>query len=119
MNKELKQAWIDALRSGKYTQGQGLLKKRTDDIYCCLGVLCEVSPELHFVSLANQNTNGGYLCAFDGDNTDLLNSTQLPNKFSVRENLTKYTRSLINMNDNIENPSSFSDIANWIEENII
>jgi len=40
MDKEVKQKWVDALRSGKYKQGQGYL--RTPDGYCCLGVLCEV-----------------------------------------------------------------------------
>jgi len=37
MPKELKQRWVDALRSGKYKQAQGALKK--DGGYCCLGVL--------------------------------------------------------------------------------
>ena len=32
--------WIEALRSGKYKQGKGYLKK--GDYYCCLGVFCEV-----------------------------------------------------------------------------
>lgn len=36
--KEIKQKWLDALRSGQYEQGHGKLK--TDDgKYCCLGVL--------------------------------------------------------------------------------
>ena len=40
MNAEIKQLWVDALRSGDYTQGQGGLKTATG--YCCLGVLCEL-----------------------------------------------------------------------------
>lgn len=41
MNKEFKQKWIDALRTGKYQQGRGVL--RTDNnCFCCLGVLCDL-----------------------------------------------------------------------------
>lgn len=32
--------WIAALRSGKYKQGRGYLRK--GDYYCCLGVFCDV-----------------------------------------------------------------------------
>lgn len=41
MNKELKEKWVAALRSGKYEQGTGALRS-VDNRYCCLGVLCEV-----------------------------------------------------------------------------
>ena len=34
------QKWVDALRSGKYEQGHGQLRK--GDRYCCLGVACDV-----------------------------------------------------------------------------
>lgn len=40
MKAELKQAWVAALRSGKYEQGRHQL--RTGNRYCCLGVLCDV-----------------------------------------------------------------------------
>jgi hypothetical protein len=40
MNQEIKQKWVEALRSGKYEQGQRQLRK--GDKYCCLGVLCHV-----------------------------------------------------------------------------
>ena len=35
------QLLLDALRSGDYEQGQGVLHSR-DDKFCCLGVACEV-----------------------------------------------------------------------------
>ena len=39
---EIRKAWIEALRSGKYKQGyDGCLRNKYDE-YCCLGVLCEV-----------------------------------------------------------------------------
>lgn len=42
MNPEIKQRWIEALRSGKYKQGKGRLKA-ADGALCCLGVLSELS----------------------------------------------------------------------------
>ncbi len=55
MDANLKQTWIAALRSGKYKQGRGALKKIEFDFvtdepkpptFCCLGVLCDlVDPE--------------------------------------------------------------------------
>lgn len=45
MNKEVKQKWIDALRSGEYAQTVGVLKEKFSngkDAFCCLGVLCDL-----------------------------------------------------------------------------
>jgi hypothetical protein len=41
MKPEIKAKWVEALRSGEYKQGKGLLAE--DNKFCCLGVLCEVS----------------------------------------------------------------------------
>ncbi|HSV40043.1 MAG TPA: hypothetical protein VLI04_14890, partial [Nocardioidaceae bacterium] len=50
MNPEVKQKWVDRLRSGQDVQTQGTLKRmrqvECDDRpagLCCLGVLCEVA----------------------------------------------------------------------------
>ena len=40
MPPDIKQRWIDALRSGQYPQGHGRLQ--VAGRFCCLGVLCEV-----------------------------------------------------------------------------
>ena len=40
MNSQIKQKWIDSLRSGKYQQGQS--KLYSSDGFCCLGVLCDI-----------------------------------------------------------------------------
>lgn len=45
MNPEVKQKWIDALRSGKYEQGSEKLRSVTG--YCCLGVLCDLYAQEH------------------------------------------------------------------------
>jgi hypothetical protein len=40
MDTQIKQQWVTALRSGEYTQASGNL--RTEEGYCCLGVLCDL-----------------------------------------------------------------------------
>lgn len=45
MKFDVKQKWVEALRSGEYQQGKDALRsedKFGKDQYCCLGVLCEV-----------------------------------------------------------------------------
>lgn len=41
MDPEIKQLWLNALRSGEYSQAMGRLKR--DGAFCCLGVLCEIA----------------------------------------------------------------------------
>lgn len=40
MKKNIKKLWVKALRSGKYKQGCRAL--RYDNMFCCLGVLCDL-----------------------------------------------------------------------------
>ncbi len=40
MNKEIKDKWLEALRSGDYQKTKHALKQ--DDKFCCLGVLCDL-----------------------------------------------------------------------------
>lgn len=46
MNREVTQAWVDALRSGDYRQTRGVLSRVDMDGskgFCCLGVLCNLA----------------------------------------------------------------------------
>lgn len=43
MNPDLKHKWIEALRSGKYEQGEEGTLKDLKGGYCCIGVLGEIS----------------------------------------------------------------------------
>lgn len=57
---ELQKKWIQALESGKYTQGRGKLKEKTSAngtcAYCCLGVLCEIiAPEKFTLPKPNES----------------------------------------------------------------
>ena len=48
MKKRIKNLWLKALRSGKYRQGTAGL--RAEDMYCCLGVLCDLHSKAAFTS---------------------------------------------------------------------
>ena len=67
LNKNAKK-WVEALKSGKYTQARGLLHNRSRE-FCCLGVACDLYArekglswfedcELYFVGLTE---SGGIL----------------------------------------------------------
>lgn len=45
MKPELKKEWLKWLRSGRYKKGIGYLCEQVDgeDLYCCLGVLCDIA----------------------------------------------------------------------------
>lgn len=107
MDPELKQKWVDALRSGKYKQGNGWLRDEKDR-YCCLGVLADVmATEWKLI-------HGVYRASICMDETD-LNDDILPQE--VREEL-------IDMNDGQDRATNpvprrrFTTIARWIEENL-
>lgn len=40
MNQEIKAKWVEALRSGRYKQGRGVLRQGNE--FCCLGVLADI-----------------------------------------------------------------------------
>ena len=49
MDKEVKELWLTALRSGEYQQGKGYLKLDYPNGsvgYCCLGVLTNIASQL-------------------------------------------------------------------------
>lgn len=48
MKRIVAKKWVEALRSGKYEQGTRYLK--SENKYCCLGVLCEISNISSFIS---------------------------------------------------------------------
>lgn len=58
MNADIKQRWVEALRSGQYKQGSGGLK--INNCYCCLGVLCELHrQDFPGKEWQRKNQNGG------------------------------------------------------------
>lgn len=104
MDKELKQQWIAALRSGVYEQGRGQL--RTDGCkFCCLGVLATVMNEPLTedgrTTQKDQESRGGGYDVF----TSILGK--------------EVVGKLYKMNDGLgENGNSFAEIADYIETNL-
>lgn len=70
MNPQIKKRWTDALRSGEYKQGKGLL--RTGDKFCCLGVLCELAVQDKVVQRVPCDKDDGRVFEY-GNSADLNN----------------------------------------------
>ena len=68
MNSKIKTKWLTALRSGKYKQAQGRLKRK--DAYCCLGVLCDLAAE--------QGKGAWKMSMFSTDRSGLATNMILP-----------------------------------------
>jgi hypothetical protein len=117
VNVELKKRWVESLRSGNYKQTPGRLK--TDDGYCCLGVLCELSSHFHgwtspLVESHNNKITRSYLPSFSNCSSygrsflpeEVERAAVLPNEVSHR---------LVRMNDT---GSTFAEIADYIDANL-
>lgn len=100
MKKALKSKWVAALRSGKYKQTTSVLKhvsERDNLSYCCLGVLCEISPRV-------KKLNG---------DEDIILSTDALNYAGFDYAVSGQLQS---MND--DGGNGFKRIATWIEKNL-
>jgi len=67
MKKEVKDLWVEALKSGEYIQGHQYLN--IDNSFCCLGVLCEVAIKS---GLALEKTFGGGYYVYGEDSYNML-----------------------------------------------
>jgi len=108
MKKSVAKKWVAALRSGEYNQTQKELKN--EDGYCCLGVLCSISPW--------KNNFTRMIVSPYGKN--VLLPAQVCKWAGVRSNVGKYkdkgdtlNRSLAARNDE---GMSFNEIADLIEK---
>lgn len=122
MEKELKQNWIKALRSGKYKQGIGALCRvdaNGETSYCCMGVLMEViyGEDVWTTETAHLQ-DGSYKKGLHDKNyawppKDIVKSLGVLNGRGLTP--------LASMNDGggkfHGNQQSFEQIADWIEEN--
>lgn len=112
MNKDIKEQWVEALRSGEYEQGRGTLCQ--DNKFCCLGVLFDIAGgEVEGEWIPHDILSNAWRA------TSPSNSTLygLPTDFlDFCEVASSEAFNLICMNDN--NEQSFEQIAEWIEENL-
>ncbi len=60
LKPQVKQRWLQALRSGKIKQARGKLRKK-DNSMCCLGVLCNLHAESHPKIAAKQTKKTSYM----------------------------------------------------------
>ena len=123
MNADLKQQWIDALRSKQYKQGKKVLcqvDEKGKESFCCLGVLFDIAG----------GEVGGEWSEVKGDACPSLpkgrsakvksakssNEEFLPKGFIKFSGVERKVQSkLAEMNDY---GHSFKEIANWIEKNL-
>lgn len=130
MNLEIKARWVADLRSGRFQQGFGKLRGYDGDqeLFCCLGVLCEIAVQDGIIERTTQGGSGipGYtsnLTAF----VDILSpevsswaglhdtdpSVRMNDEFAGGD---EEFMELSGVNDDLK--LSFSKIADLIEEQL-
>ena len=108
MNQQIKQRWIEALKSGKYQQGHEALCR--NNTFCCLGVLTDLYIKEH--SLQWHKDVGG-CWSLDGEGGVLPSSVQAwaglndANPMILDNDATSH-------NDGTN--ASFEEIAGYIEQ---
>jgi hypothetical protein len=114
LKPEVKAKWLEALRSGNYRQGRGLLRNLEND-YCCLGVLCDVDTETEQCWYLGF---GAYKFGVNESTVELEYFQRLcvPDKQTSLLHYHDIRQRLIRMND--KEGKSFTEIADYIEENL-
>jgi|SRR6185436_2774286 len=106
MEAQLKEKWVEALRSGKYEQGKRALRKGNS--FCCLGVLCDVMG-------AKWEVRGDDVDLHATFNGELQEYYFEPAALEVIGMTEAQQEELYQMNDEGE---SFAAIADQIEKNL-
>ena len=102
--------WVVALRSEQYKQATKAL--HPDDGYCCLGVMCEIAPDVAWTSDYSPERSEARFVVQDSDGTP---PNAVLDKFGV-DYCDDVTNLLVEMNDT---GSNFETIADWIEAHTI
>lgn len=63
---EARKQWVDLLRSGNFRQTKGKLATLSGKYRCCLGVACELDPNIE-VTVVRQHNKSTRVLAFDGN----------------------------------------------------
>jgi hypothetical protein len=116
MNPDVKAVWIEALRSGNYQQGRGVLTNIGSNgaaSHCCLGVLCQ---------LYNQTFDDLVVDVVDGHIYYNNVGAYLPNVVADWSGLTDFNDqvALADRNDGSDHHQkhTFAEIADYVEENL-
>jgi len=112
---ELAKKWIEALRSGKYKQGEGQLVGVNK--FCCLGVLCDVVKDEFNLTISDYEVH-----VKRGKSYDTEPSKGISKYFGLDKSFDKHftiQEKLINMNDGntVEDQvkETFKTIAKFLE----
>ena len=116
MNPDIKVRWVEALRSGRYEQARGVLRKQIDDQgrvgYCCLGVLCDLYVGLGVGHWGVSNYDGSVSFRTEGGSASIYP----PAEAAVHAGLDNHDmQDLAFMNDE---GATFAEIANKIESEL-
>jgi hypothetical protein len=110
MNQQIKQKWLEALRSGKYQQAKDTL--RNESRFCCLGVLCDIHAQETGNSWSEDNR---YLLNFEALPEDVVRWAELNSDDpEVRDGYNRAS-ALSQLNDW---GYSFAEIADLIEASL-
>lgn len=114
MDAEVKAKWLEALRSGEYTQGEGRLRNRREE-FCCLGVLCDVLDKSKWSETPDEL--GDYLWDHDSEATcETASATTIPDSLAHDLGIdSMLICKVISMNDS--HAANFTEIAQFIEDN--
>jgi hypothetical protein len=109
---EDKTLWLEALRSGKYSQAFGFLKvnRQGKYHYCCIGVLLDLVADKYHIAETEKVTDPS-VKQFDGDNAALTEN--LKKTVGLKADIVPV---LYSMND--FDKLTFSQIADWIEAHV-
>ena len=108
MNENAK-TWVAALRSGKYEQGIGFLR-RHNNTYCCLGVACDLHAKQCGTEWVEDDHEDAFCCGGEAE----APPEEIRLWLGLRSSIGMYgCFSLTCLND--EGGNNFRDIADLIE----
>jgi hypothetical protein len=114
LRADIKERWVEALRSGRYVQGKGKLNK--GDKFCCLGVLCDLAERDGVVT--SHIAKGGERVYSGPEGSG---SAILPQAVATWAGLDRLIPAVDGLGDAAEANDygmSFSTIADWIEKGL-
>ena len=116
MNPDIKRRWVDALRSGQYTQTRGRLSAGSN-CFCATGVLCDVVKD---------NVKGDWTFEAAALDDFVLPYFKIDGYFYgvsvpaivivVAEITANDLNTVVELNDAMK--ADFATIAEWIEDNL-
>jgi hypothetical protein len=123
MNQEIKQKWIEALRSGSYSQTKQQLRK--ENSFCCLGVLCDLYLKENNQDWKMQGNDIGVIVYDEeGYYMPLIEVAVLPDKVYTWAGLdeenpeVEYAEQIMPISDVNDLGRSFKEIASIIEHQL-